>query len=130
MADTTDMAPTAPATTSRRKVNGGRATRASSRARAQAREQGLEQQVARLQEDLKSIAATIAGLADEKVSEARGTAKSEVRNLVHKGQHAVEEIQDEFGHIEKQLKDTIRQRPLTAVLGAIAVGFVLALLTR
>ena len=128
MAATTDMAPDRPATSSTRRPssNGSR----SSRARSKSRDEALEAQVARLQTDLKSIAATITGLADEKVSEARGTAKTEVRNLVRQGQHVVEDIQDEFGHVEKQIKDTIRQKPLTAVIGAVAVGFVLALLTR
>ena len=127
MAATTDMAPNRPAASTRRPSgNGSR----SSRARSQSRDEALEAQIARLQTDLKSIATTITGMADEKVSEARGTAKTEVRNLVRQGQHAVEDIQDEFGHVEKQIKDTIRQKPLTAVIGAVAVGFVLALLTR
>ena len=41
-----------------------------------------------------------------------------------------DQIQDEFGHMEKQIKDTLREKPLTAVAGAIAIGFVLALITR
>ena len=126
MADTEDMAPEAPAST-RPTGNGARAAR--SRTRSRAREDRLEDQLARLQEDLKAITGTIAAMADERVGKARGVARSEVRNLVRTGQHAVEEIQDEFGQVEKQLKDTIRKRPLTAVAGAIAAGFVLALLT-
>jgi ElaB/YqjD/DUF883 family membrane-anchored ribosome-binding protein len=123
MADTTDMAPTRP---SRRRSSNNGTTR---RSRAQ-HDDGLEEQIARLQQDLKSIAATITAMADEKVSEARGTAKSEVRNLVRSGQHAVGAVQDEFGEMEKQIKDTIRAKPLTAVAGAIAIGFCLALITR
>jgi ElaB/YqjD/DUF883 family membrane-anchored ribosome-binding protein len=128
MAETTDMAPARPATSTRRtSTNGGRTSRARSHAR---NDDALETQIARLQTDLKAIAATITGMADEKVSEASGTAKTEMRNLVRQGQHAVEEMQDEFGQVKKQIKDTIRQKPLTAVIGAVAVGFVLALLTR
>ena len=126
MADTTDMAPSRTSTPARRSTaNGSR-----SRARSRGRDDALETQIARLQTDLKTIAATIAGMADEKVSEARGAAKSEVKNLVKQGQSAVDEIQDEFGHMEKQIKDTIRQKPLIAVAGAVAIGFVLALITR
>jgi ElaB/YqjD/DUF883 family membrane-anchored ribosome-binding protein len=69
-------------------------------------------------------------MADDKVSEARGTAKAEVKNLVRQGEKAVDEIQDEFGHMERQMKDAIREKPLTAVAGAVALGFVLALITR
>jgi ElaB/YqjD/DUF883 family membrane-anchored ribosome-binding protein len=126
MATTTDMAPNR--TTTRRAPGNG--TRAPRRSRAQVREDALEQQISRLQTDLKSIATTIAGMADDKVGEARSMAKTEVKNLVKSGHDAVEGIQDEFGHMEKQIKDTIREKPLTAVAGAIALGFVLALVTR
>ncbi len=90
----------------------------------------LGEQIARLQKDLKEIAATVTRLADQKVDEARGAAKHEVRNVVRTGQQAVEDIQDEFSQVEKQLKDVIRQKPLTAVAGAIALGFLIALVTR
>lgn len=129
MATTEDMAPTrsAPA---RKSANGARRPSTRSRARARTHDDDLEAQVARLQSDLKQIAGTIAGMADQKVTEARGAVKSEAQNLVKQGQNAVGEIQDEFGHMEKQIKDTIREKPLTAVAGAIAIGFVLALVTR
>lgn len=126
MASTTDMAPNrstakAPA---RRAANGPR------RAAARHREDELSDQVHQLQSDLKSIAATLAGLAEDKVNDAQKVAKREVKNLARSGQHAVEDVQDEFGQLEKQIKDTIREKPLTAVAGAIALGFVLAVVSR
>jgi ElaB/YqjD/DUF883 family membrane-anchored ribosome-binding protein len=121
MATTTDMAPSRPA-----RRSGGNGTR---RSRTR-RNEGLEEQMARLQADLKAIAATIAGMADDKAAEATGAARSQVRHLVHSGQQAVDTVQDEFGEMEKQIKDTIRAKPLTAVAGAIAIGFCLALITR
>lgn len=93
-------------------------------------EQELRDQVAQLQKDLKSIASTLSGLAGEKVSDAQSAAKKELDNLARAGQDKVAEVQDEFGHLEKQLKDTIRQKPLTAVAGAVAIGFLLAVITR
>lgn len=124
MAATSEMAPTRTrkASTS---GNGGRGT-----ARPQAEDERLEEQIARLQEDLKAIAASITGLAEEKVSDARGLAKRQARHLMRSGQHAVEEVTDEFGHMEKQIKDSIREKPLTAVVGAVALGFLLAMITR
>lgn len=128
MAATEDMAPARSTTTrSTRAANGARAPRRSAR---KSRDDALETQVARLQSDLKSIAATLASMADSKVSEAKGAANGQMQNLVKQGQHAMEGIQDEFGQMEKQIKDTIREKPLTAVAGAIAIGFVLALITR
>lgn len=124
MAATSEMAPTRTRKASA-SGNGGRST-----ARTQAEDDRLEEQIARLQEDLKAIAASIAGLAEEKVSDARGLAKRQARQFMRSGQHAVEEVTDEFGHMEKQIKDSIREKPLTAVVGAVALGFLLAMITR
>jgi ElaB/YqjD/DUF883 family membrane-anchored ribosome-binding protein len=127
MAETSAMAPTR----TRKSSGPGNGSRTGARSnRSTADEERLEEQIARLQEDLKSIAASIAGLAEEKVSDARGTAKTQARQLVRAGQHAVEEVTDEFGHMEKQIKDSIREKPLTAVAGAIALGFLLAMISR
>ncbi len=126
MASTTDMAPNRTAKApARRAANGPR--RAAAR---QSREDELSAQVHQLQTDLKSIAATLASLAEDKVNDAQKVAKREVKNLARTGQHAVEDVQDEFGQLEKQIKDTIREKPLTAVAGAIALGFVLAVVSR
>lgn len=122
MATTTDMAPTAAA----RKTAGA----ANARVTEKSREQELEAQVAQLQSDLKSIAETLKKLTGEKASEVRDVAEAEIRHLKRRGQHLVEEAQDQAGEYEAQLKDTIREKPLTAVATALGVGFVLALLTR
>jgi len=127
MAATSEMAPTRTRKSSS-SGNGGRGNARASRTATD--DERLEEQIARLQEDLKAIAASIAGLAEEKVSDARGLAKHEARQFVRAGQHAVEEVTDEFGHMEKQIKDTIREKPLTSVAGAIALGFLLAMLSR
>jgi len=108
------------------------ASRSSSSRSAAARrsEPDLEAQVQQLQNDLKAIAASLATLAEQKVGEAQGAAKRELRHLKAQGEQAVEDAADEFGALEKQLKDTIREKPLTAVAGAVALGFILAVVSR
>ena len=127
MASTTDMAPNRTTTKApaRRAANGPR--RAAAR---HSREDDLSEQVHQLQTDLKSITSTLASLAEDKVNDAQKMAKREVKNLAHSGQNAIEDVQDEFGQMEKQIKDAIREKPLTAVAGAIALGFVLAVVSR
>jgi ElaB/YqjD/DUF883 family membrane-anchored ribosome-binding protein len=120
MATTSDLAPSRPAP---KRPTG-------TRANTKPREEQLEDQVAQLQSDLKAIAATLAKLSNEKVSEVRDVAKSEMRHLQRQGQHVIDDVQDQAGAMEKQLKDTIREKPLTAVASAIGIGFVLALLSR
>lgn len=132
MASTPDMAPNRSTTgTPRRAAASTPARRASTgRGTARRREPDLEAQVQQLQDDIKSIASTLATMAEQKVGEAQSVAKREMRNLKAQGEQAVEDVQDEFGQLEKQLKDTIREKPLTAVAGAVALGFILAVVSR
>jgi len=124
MATTSDLAPNRPKPAAR--------PRAASAARAAAtpREEKLEDQISQLQNDLKAIASTLSKLSSDKVSEATDTARSELRNIQRQGQHVIDDVQDQAGVMEKQLKDTIREKPLTAVATAIGIGYVLALLSR
>lgn len=115
MATTSDMAPT------RRKAGG---------AKTETREQELEAQVAQLQADIKAITETLGKLSGEKVGEARALATSEVKHLQQRGQEMLDEAQGQFDQAERRLKDTIREKPLTAVAAAAGVGFIFALLTR
>jgi ElaB/YqjD/DUF883 family membrane-anchored ribosome-binding protein len=122
MATTTDLAPDRKPATPRR--------RRPSAATSSTREAQLEEQVSQLQTDLKAIAATLAKLSNEKVSEVRDAARSEAASLQRQGQQVVEDVQEQASAMEQQLKDTIREKPLTAVAAAMGIGFVLALLTR
>jgi ElaB/YqjD/DUF883 family membrane-anchored ribosome-binding protein len=137
MSTTPDMAPNRAASTGSGRSTPARRTAAArtpasrtTAARRRAAEPDLEAQVQQLQADLKGIAASLASLAEQKVGEAQSVAKRELRNLKAQGEQAVEDAQDEFGAIEKQLKDTIREKPLTAVAGAVALGFILAVVSR
>lgn len=115
MATTPDMAP---------------ARRKAASVAASAREEELEAQVAQLQSDLKSITATLAKLTGDKVNEAKEIATSEFQQLKRRGKNMVDDAQEQAGEVEQQLKDTIREKPLTAVATAAGIGFILALLTR
>jgi len=108
------------------------ATSAGNRARrtTRAKADDLESQVAQLQNDLKSIAQTLTRMGEGKVDEVRGMAKSRAAEIRGKGEELVETAQDEFGAFERQIKDTIREKPLTAVAGALALGFLIAVITR
>jgi ElaB/YqjD/DUF883 family membrane-anchored ribosome-binding protein len=72
----------------------------------------------------------LARLSNDKVSEVREVAKGEVRQLQRQGQHVIDDVQEQASVMEKQLKDTIREKPLTAVASAVGIGFILALLSR
>ena len=125
MADTADMAP---ARTAARKANGSAPTRRRSSTRVKADD--LEAQVQQLQTDIRSITHTLGRMGELSVDQVKSTARSKAHDIAHRGQAVVEDAQDEFTQLEKQIKDTIRDKPLTAVAGAVALGFVLAVITR
>jgi len=123
MASTGDLAPTR----SPRKSSSSNGSSASQLAK---REEHLEEMVGRLQDDLKAIAATLARMGNDKVSSATESAKHEANKAVAQGQQMVSDLQNQAGEFEEQIKDTIRERPLTAVASAVGIGFILALLAR
>ena len=130
MADTEDMAPARTNGSTRRAASGGSSTTRARRTRAAAAPDNLEAQVAQLQADIKSITQTLQRMGENKVGEVQGMAKRRAADLRGKGEEMLESAQDEFNAFEKQIKDTIREKPLTAVAGALAMGFILAVITR
>jgi len=104
--------------------------RAASRAPSSRSQESLEDQVSKLQDDIKAIGASLAKLGDSKVSEARSNAKAQYKSLAKSGQHVIDDLGDQMNAYEGQITDAIRERPLTAVAGAIGVGFLIALLSR
>jgi ElaB/YqjD/DUF883 family membrane-anchored ribosome-binding protein len=129
MATTTDLASTA-----RKSTNTNRPAAdieaAANAVVEETREQQLEAQIAQLQSDLKSITQTLAKLTETKVEEAKDYASAEFRQLKRRGQTMLDDAHGQAEEYEQQLKDTIREKPLTAVATAAGIGFVLALLTR
>jgi len=97
---------------------------------ADANSQNLEEQINRLQDDVRAIAASLTRLGENKVAEARSGAKRQYRNVLDSGHEVADELSDQVAAYEGQLVEAIRERPLTAVAGAIGVGFLIALLSR
>jgi len=132
MATTEDMAPTrseASSSATPRRAPRSRAKSAGTRRRARP-EPELEDQIEQLQDDVRAIAKSLTRLGEDKVKEAQRYARGEYKNLLHQGQSVAADVGDEFEAVEKQVKDTIRARPLTAMASAIGIGFLLAILTR
>ncbi len=123
MASTEDMAP-------EKEEKPAASRRGRARITERSSEEQLYEEIERLQADVQSLMGALGRVGNEKVDQARRGAKTEYRHLVEAGQQAVSAAQDEFGEVERQIKDTIRQRPLTAVLTAAGIGFLVAILTR
>lgn len=90
----------------------------------------LQKQIAQLQEDLKAIGSVITKLSGDTLSDIRARAEEEYRHARARGGSSFDDISDQASDIEKSLKHTIRERPFTAVAGALGIGYLLALLSR
>jgi ElaB/YqjD/DUF883 family membrane-anchored ribosome-binding protein len=139
MADNDDVAPArtngsaashAAAATPRRRAAATGARRSVRSAALKVEADSLEDQVAKLQADLKSITNTLGRMGTTAGNELKSTARARADELAARGQSALDTASDEFGAFERQIKDTIREKPLTAVAGAIALGFLIAVITR
>jgi hypothetical protein len=47
--------------------------------------------------------------------------ESEIQAL----RHRIQDLQDEVQHADKRLREVVRERPLVAIIGAVAAGFFL-----
>jgi ElaB/YqjD/DUF883 family membrane-anchored ribosome-binding protein len=117
-------------TTARAARRSATARTAERAAAAAVTEDRLEDQIARLQDEIKAIGNSLARLSDAKIGEARSTAKAQYRTALSSGRNVVDELSEQVNSYEGQLVEAIRERPLTAVAGAIGVGFLIALLSR
>jgi len=121
MADSDETTTTA-AAAHRRATNGSR--------RQAHHEDDLESQIAELQSDIKAITTTLQRMGQTTVSGVKTQARQRAQDLADRGQSLLDTAQGEFNGLEKQLKDTIRDKPLTAVAAAIGMGFLIAIMTR
>jgi len=86
----------------------------------------LEADIAALRADIAAITATLGDLAKD----TGRTVKREARKTKDQALEAAEDVKDkaiaEFEHYEDELQATIRERPITSVLVAAGIGFVLS----
>lgn len=87
--------------------------------------------------DIKQLKADIAKLAEQlqetgrhSYGAARRAANEGVEQLKAQSEAAYEGLRESAGDIERQITDTVREKPITALAIAAGVGFLFALMTR
>jgi ElaB/YqjD/DUF883 family membrane-anchored ribosome-binding protein len=83
----------------------------------------LKADIARLTEQLRETGQHTYGAARRAASEG-------VEQLRAQGEAAYEQLKANAGDFERQLADTVREKPVTSLAVAAGVGFLLALMTR
>lgn len=86
----------------------------------------LDAEIAALREDIAAITATLGDAVKYRTDEAKTEAQRIRRNVERKGEETLEQVQDSFGAAESELKSMIREKPISSVLIAAGVGYVLS----
>lgn len=90
----------------------------------------LEAEIARLRDDVSKLTAQLAATGEHSYSAAKRAAAEGAEQLRAKGEAAVQSLKTNADDLERQLTDTVREKPITSLAIAAGVGFFLALLSR
>ena len=90
----------------------------------------LGSQIARLQDDVSSIAATLGKLGERRIADLREDTQEGISSLVHEGQEISTDVVGRLMKLEANLEQTVRTQPLIAIGLASVVGFLLSEVTH
>lgn len=92
--------------------------------------QDLEAEIARLREDVARLTDQLARTGEHSYSTARRAATAGAEELRVRGQAAAEAIRSNASDVEQQVVDAVREKPITALAIAAAIGCLLGLMSR
>lgn len=90
----------------------------------------LKAEIAKLRKELSDLAKHVSEVGDMSARTARKAATAKAEELRKQGEAAFEDLRESALGYEKQLTDSVREKPVTSLAIAAGVGFVLALLAR
>ncbi len=86
----------------------------------------LDAEIAALREDVAAITATLGDIVKYRTGEAKTEARKIRRRVERQGEETLESVQDSFDAAEGELKATIREKPISSVLIAAGIGYVIS----
>ncbi len=90
----------------------------------------LKAEIAKLRKELTDLGKHVSKVGDMSARTAHKTASAKADELRAQGEKAFADLRESALDYEKQLTDTVRQKPVTALAIAAGVGFFFALLAR
>ncbi|CAG1013551.1 MAG: DUF883 family protein [Rhizobiaceae bacterium] len=90
----------------------------------------LEADIAQLKEDIEKLAEQLRITGRHSYGAARRMATEGKERAWSEGEAAIENLRSTAGDLERQVVDTVRQKPMTALAIAAGIGFLVALLSR
>lgn len=83
-----------------------------------------------LREDLARLSETVTSLLTSQAGSARESVRAAATDYYDQGRDALRQVEDQAREYTDELSRTIERNPITAVMTALGVGFVLGLLNR
>lgn len=90
----------------------------------------LEAEIARLKDDVAKLTDLISATGKHSYSAARKAATEGAEQLRVQGEAAVNALKSNANDLERQVTESVREKPITSLAIAAGVGFFLALLSR
>lgn len=90
----------------------------------------LKENLAELRSDFKALMTTVERLAAAQAEGISSHLRENLRTYVGKGEEALGQARQQAERVYEDVHETIERNPLTAVLIALGLGFILGLLTR
>ena len=90
----------------------------------------IAERTARIREDLAALGEALGGAASVQSGVAREAAEHKIEELIRSGEKMLAEVSDQYSRTEKQVSNTVREKPFQAVGVALAAGFLAAFLMR
>lgn len=92
--------------------------------------QDIDAEIARLREDIASLARSVQTYGSAKSDEVKARASRAGSDIAAASQDALDQLRQEFEDVERQLTGQIRRHPVQSIGIAAGVGFLLAFLMR
>lgn len=92
--------------------------------------QDLEDEIEQLKAEIANLAKQFQTVSEHSYGTARRAATEGVSQLRAQGAEAIENLRGSASDFEKQLADTVREKPVTALAVAAGIGFLFALMSR
>lgn len=90
----------------------------------------LEKDMRQLRADMAQLVGHLKAMGEQSGNSARKAAGEGIDQLREQGEAALQNVKGSAQDMERQLAQTIRERPITSLAVAVGAGFLLALATR
>lgn len=106
------------------------ATGKTGKSEGESTQRNLEADIAQLKADIERLAEQLRVTGRHSYGAARRMAAEGKERAWTEGEAAIESLRSTAGDLERQVVDTVREKPVTALAIAAGVGFLIALLSR